>query len=101
MKWREKDTRDYYIEAKEGFLFFPKTIDGETRWLTKAQWLRAHVPMIEMGSYAEPNFLVVKKRDFAWDGRPDRYIFNVRVGRCTCNWSISHIDTGVIDSYRY
>ena len=31
---------DYSDRLKVGFLFFPKTINGETRWLEYANWMQ-------------------------------------------------------------
>lgn len=42
MRWNvRKKTADEYGDDRErhGFLFWPKTIDGETRWLERASWL--------------------------------------------------------------
>lgn len=36
MKWKQVEFKNEKIVS--GFLFFPKTIDGETRWLEFAKW---------------------------------------------------------------
>ncbi len=36
MRWREP--RDGDTRVRRGFLLFPKTISGETRWLEWARW---------------------------------------------------------------
>jgi len=41
MRWQIKKT----TRVKIGFLWFPKTINGETRWLEDATWEQQfHVP---------------------------------------------------------
>lgn len=42
MKWKSKEYKDdagQWYKKHKSFLFFPKKIEGEWRWLEKAQWL--------------------------------------------------------------
>jgi hypothetical protein len=32
-----------YLRTKQGFLFLPKTIKDETRWLEFAKWYQIHI----------------------------------------------------------
>jgi hypothetical protein len=47
MRWKKKDCgispNVGDNRARRGFLFFPKTIDGETRWLEYAYWVQTLV----------------------------------------------------------
>lgn len=40
MRWVRKNKKRYHGDTriKSGFLFFPKTIHNETRWLEHATW---------------------------------------------------------------
>ena len=38
MRWRKKVLEEGETRVKRGFLFFPKTINNETRWLEYATW---------------------------------------------------------------
>lgn len=43
MRWKTKEPDDFKPwepHLVKGFLFFPKTINGETRWLETAMWKR-------------------------------------------------------------
>lgn len=40
MRWYAARTGDR--RTKSRFLLLPKTIDGETRWLEKAQWVQVY-----------------------------------------------------------
>lgn len=41
MRWKQAQERDARIRS--GFLFFPKCIDGEWRWLERARWKQIFV----------------------------------------------------------
>lgn len=42
MRWNERPAKqgpvDGEMRSRTGFLIFPKTIDGQTRWLERASW---------------------------------------------------------------
>lgn len=37
MRWKQEE-KDNSFRIRSGFLFFPKTINAETRWLEFAKW---------------------------------------------------------------
>lgn len=43
MRWKKKTpTEDGTLRTRTGFLWFPKTIGDETRWLETAEWEERH-----------------------------------------------------------
>ena len=64
MRFKRPQSGD--IRTRKGFLFFPKTIDNETRWLEKATWT-------QFCEVWEDVFLfgtVREWKDFAWINKP-------------------------------
>ena len=50
MRWVRKNKKQYHGDTRirSGFLFFPRTINNETRWLEQASWSEMLIPS-EMG----------------------------------------------------
>ena len=46
MKWKDRPTPPMYSHkrTKRAFLWFPKKIGGETRWLETASWKERYLP---------------------------------------------------------
>jgi hypothetical protein len=59
VKWKPKSYGHGDTRIRQGFLFFPKTVAGETRWLVWAKWE-------EIFEYTNPTF--------GWDCREIRWI---------------------------
>jgi hypothetical protein len=44
MRWeKKKEPREGVFRIKRGFLFFPKSIKGEWRWLERAVWQEVYI----------------------------------------------------------
>ena len=42
MRWKQEHQKSRGLEIITRFLFLPKTISGETRWLERATWEREY-----------------------------------------------------------
>ena len=54
MKWKRKLLVKGKLRNREGFLFLPKTINGETRWLCHAKWKQNVVEIYEYDGVCGP-----------------------------------------------
>lgn len=62
MRWVEHQIGDKRVSS--GFLWLPKTIDGETRWLEKATWKEEYNEYWLVTGLSNSNSFF---HDYSWD----------------------------------
>jgi hypothetical protein len=90
MKWIKKDKPVWGVFHKRSFLWLPREIDKDMRWLEFADRIYARVPIVDSGY--EGNWIESRTIDVAWSDDPGKYDLRVKCVSPVCSWTIRDRD---------